>query len=159
MGKLANFLWPSSIAILSLPEGKSHSKSHSTTIFLWFSYGFPMAFLWFSSFLIFDIPWHCTLAVKKKNWGYGPSWEHPHRAEMQNVIIQYHILYCIVIYIYICICIYIYIYIVHSLYLLIYIYIHVNTCQYMTIYDNMIHSFSPSLQRLHCSHKMLNYLN
>ena len=34
-----------SLAILNsyveLPEGKCHSKSHSTTIFVWFSYGFP----------------------------------------------------------------------------------------------------------------------
>ena len=24
-------------------------KSHKTTIFLWFSYGFPMVFLWFTN--------------------------------------------------------------------------------------------------------------
>ena len=28
--------------VMSLPEGKSHSKSHSTNIFLWLFYGFPI---------------------------------------------------------------------------------------------------------------------
>ena len=29
-------------------------KSHSTTIFLWFFYGFPMVFLWFAQMVIFQ---------------------------------------------------------------------------------------------------------
>ena len=32
-------------------------KSHSTTIFLWFSYGFPMVFLWFSYGFPMVFPW------------------------------------------------------------------------------------------------------
>ena len=46
------FLWSFSIAILTKPEGISIKsplnpiKTHQITIFLWFSYCFPMCFLW-----------------------------------------------------------------------------------------------------------------
>ena len=38
-------LFHSHILLKHLPEGKSSYNSHETTIFLWFSYGFPMIFL------------------------------------------------------------------------------------------------------------------
>ena len=36
----------------SLPDGLFPIKSHEITIFLWFSYGFPMVFRWFSHELV-----------------------------------------------------------------------------------------------------------
>ena len=36
--------------MLVITRGSNTIKSHETTIFLWFSYGFPVVFLWFPTF-------------------------------------------------------------------------------------------------------------
>ena len=96
-----------------LPEGKSSIRSHSITIFLWFSYGFPIVFLWFS----YGFPMVQVLGLITTLQGLGRL---PLTAQMQTEGFSgfIHVPYVID-----AMCMYVY-----TVHVYIYIYVHTYVC-------------------------------